>query len=477
MRLRLLAGAVVWIVLSVLLAGWSLAQMFRQHATTQFHNELTLHLNQLTAAFALDEDGQAGLTADLSDPRLAQPLSGLFWQIDRLDDQGRTTQSAVLRSRSLWDQTLPAPPEAARHAPDDYFYPGTLPDVALHVLARTLHLDTEAEAGEETETRWRLSIAADQQLLQAPIARFTHMLVIALGLLALGMSVAALGLVLGGLRPLALLRRRLMDVADGRSPQINGAFPAEIQPLVNEFNTVLAINTEIVQRARSQAGNLAHAVKTPLTILDNAARVNGKFDKKPNENPDDALRQLIIEQVQLARQQIDYHLARARVAATAQASGMRTPLATVLPALARTMRRLYAERSLDISIPALPERPDETGDLAFKGEAQDLHEMLGNLLDNACKWARGRVVVTVDVQKTGQDKRQLILHVDDDGAGLPDQEIQAAFHRGVRLDEQRPGSGLGLSIAAEMAGLYQGSIHASASPLGGLRMTLVLPTC
>lgn len=450
LRWRLLAGVFAWIALSVALAGWGLDRLFREHATRQFRQELSLHLDQLTAAFALDGQGQAQLLVPLSDPRLTQPLSGLYWQIDQIDEQGQAVQTAVLRSRSLWDQALPPPPGDTHSALDGSYYeaePRNMP--ALLVLSRVIRTESERYGARN----WRLLVAADQQALSAPISRFTNMLVVALGLLALGMSLAAVGLVTGVLRPLSRLRRSLANVHEGRAARIEGRFPKEIQPLVDEFNDVLSANMDIVQRARTQAGNLAHAVKTPLAILDNAARA------EPNP-----LGQLVGEQVSVARRQIDYHLARARAVAAAQAGGLRTPLNQVLQAMARTMRRLHADRQLEIRVPELPDS------LVFRGEEQDLHEMLGNLLDNACKWAHSTVIVSV------QERPGLVtLHVDDDGPGLAAGDIEAAFQRGVRLDERKPGSGLGLSIVAEIAGLYQGDVQASVAPQGGLRMTLSLP--
>jgi len=235
---------------------------------------------------------------------------------------------------------------------------------------------------------------------------------------------------------------------------------------VDEFNAVLTRNADMVQRARTQAGNLAHAVKTPLAILENAAH-----GEAATHSEADALRRLVGEQVELARRHIDWHLAHARAAAAGQASGTRTPLTEALPPLIRTMRRLYASRALDIQLKT-------PGDLAVKGEAQDVQEMLGNLLDNACKWARHSVVVTAHCaprSDSAPGTAQVTLDVDDDGPGLSAPDVARAFERGVRLDERQPGAGLGLSIVAEMAALYQGSIEASASPLGGLRMRLRLP--
>ena len=239
----------------------------------------------------------------------------------------------------------------------------------------------------------------------------------------------------------------------GAAGQLEGRFPNELQPLVNEFNHVLQENADMVQRARTQAGNLAHAVHTPLSILANAAA-----------REDTPLAQLVQEQVSTARRQVDYHLARARAAAAVRATGLRTPVLPPVQALLRTMQRLHAARALSFEL------APQAQDLAFRGEEQDLYELLGNLIDNAGKSARQRVVV--DVQWS---QGQLCLTVDDDGPGIPEAERQHMFERGVQLDEQRPGSGLGLDIVRTLAETYGGSVKAQASPLGGARLHLCLP--
>ncbi|MBS0404646.1 MAG: GHKL domain-containing protein, partial [Proteobacteria bacterium] len=216
---------------------------------------------------------------------------------------------------------------------------------------------------------------------------------------------------------------------------------------------VLAENADMVQRARTQAGNLAHAVHTPLTILANAA-----------DGEATPLARLVQEQVASARRQVDYHLARARAAAAVRATGLRTPVLEPLRALLRTMTRLHGARGLSFEL------AEGTPDLAFRGEAQDLYELLGNLIDNAGKWARTRVVV--DVRRDGE---QLCFTVDDDGPGIPEDERQRMFERGVQLDERRPGSGLGLDIVRALADSYGGSVQALPSPLGGARLRLCLP--
>jgi len=447
LRLRLLAGTLAWILLSVALAGWGLASLFRQHITQQLQAELALHLNQLTAAVNIGPDGRPVVAPPLSDPRLEQPLSGLYWQIDRLADGSRPAAIGVARSRSLWDQTLDLPLQDT--GAGDRFH-----DVAgpagrkVAVLARIL------KPAEEDAAPLRLLVAADRAVLAEPIGRFNHMLAIALGALAAGLTIAAIVQVVIGLQPLARLRRQLAAQNAGDISRIEGRFPSEIQPLVDDFNKVLEMNAGIVQRARTQAGNLAHAVKTPLTILANGAA-----------RDDNALAALVREQVGLANRQIDHHLARARAAAASGAADGRTPLRDTAEGLLRVMRRLYARRDLRI------ETADFPPDLMFRGEQQDLQEMLGNLLDNACKWASGRVLITAE--RIGPAR--LLLQVDDDGPGIEDHERERIFLRGVRMDEQRPGSGLGLDIVRDLAGTYGGDVRAQRSPLGGLRVSLWLP--
>jgi signal transduction histidine kinase len=444
LRFRLLLGTLVWIVASIVVAGWGLGNMFRQHVAAQFHAELRTHLDQLTAQLVLDVQGQPTLTMPLSDPRLNAPFAGLYWQIDRLAGTGTRATGAVMRSRSLWDQVL--------HVPVDLPASG---DVHQHRIAgpqgemlgmveRTVHLD---------DLSLRLIVAADEGLMIEPVARFNRELWLALGVLGFGLGVAALIQVLVGLAPLRKLRDALARVHGGEAQRMEGTFPAEITPLVDEFNTVLARNAEVVERARTHAGNLAHALKTPLSVLANAAG-----DKQ------DALARLVATQVESARKQVDYHLARAQAAAAARLPGARTPLGPVVDGLVRTMRRIHAARNLKLVVRPIPEN------VAFRGEEQDLQEMLGNLLDNACKWASHRVEVDAAVEQDG-----LVLRIDDDGKGVAAAQREAMLRRGVRADQQVPGSGLGLAIVDDLAGMYGGQVELADSPLGGLRAILKLP--
>lgn len=447
LRLRLLLGTLVWILGSIGLTGWLLNSLFSQHLSRQFHAELQTHLNQLAANLEIDEGGQAVISQPLSDPRLVRPYSGLYWQVDRLAEGSRPAAVAVLRSRSLWDQALTVPDD---HPADGEVHqhgltgPHGTPLLMIERLQRPL---------EPPGQPVRLIVAADEALLGEPLQRFRGMLLAALGLLAAGLVGAAIVQVRSGLRPLNRLRDELGQLRDGRRAALGGHYPSEVQPVVDELNAVLARNAEFVERARSQAGNLAHAVKTPLSVMANAAAGEAG-----------PLAELVVSQVVLARQQIDHHLARARAAAAAQLSGQRCQLRPAVDGLLRVMQRLCAGRDLQIAVASCP------APLVFRGEAQDLQEMLGNLLDNAGKWATRRIAVSAAAVGN-----ELCIDVDDDGPGIAAGQRAALLQRGRRGDEQMPGSGLGLAIVDDLARLYGGRLELLAAPLGGLRARLWLP--
>ena len=450
LRVRLLAGTLVWIVASIAVAGWGLSSLFHRHVAQQFHAELKTHLDQLAAAVVLKADGMPALANALSDPRLSKPYSGLYWQIDRVAAAGAPAAPGLLRSRSLWDGLLRVPADVVTDgAIHLHRVPG--PDgAAVGLVERTVMLEGAPDAAPIT---LRLLVAADEQLMVAPVARFSGQLWLALGMLALGLVVAAVVQVAVGLAPLQRLRRALARVRDGQTQQLDGEFPVEIQPLVNEFNSVLGQNAEIVVRARTQAGNLAHALKTPLTVLANAAAAQ-----------DSELAHLVREQVDAAGRQVSAHLSRARAAGAASVPGTRTSLRPVVDGLVRVMGRVHAARQIDLKVPQM-----DLG-LVFRGEAQDLQEMLGNLLDNACKWARKHV----ELRATRAGDRLLIV-IDDDGPGIAAQRRDAVLQRGTRDDERVPGSGLGLGIVDDLARLYGGQLELTNSPLGGLRVQLSVP--
>lgn len=442
---RLLIGALLWVLCSLVAAGLLLTQLFKQHIEQQLYKELNVHALQLISQMEQDSNDELMVRTTLSDPRFEQPLSGLYWQI-----QAQAQPAPLLHSRSLWDESLNLPPLDIETEFKEQITDPLLGQ--LYVLGRSVAL-----LDSDSEPRYQVWVAAQSEVILEPLQRFTRMLVLALVLLGSVLVVGVWWQLRLGLRPLHQLRVQLALVHDGKTETIGGQYPQEIQPLVSEFNRVLHSNAEVVQRARTQAGNLAHAIKTPLAVLANAAK-----------NEDSDLARLVQSQVITAQQQVDYHLSRARVAAAVKTVGRRTLLAPAIASLVQILKQAYSAKAMTVTTQFAE------AELYFKGEDQDLHEMLGNVLDNAFKWAQ---VVQIRARRFVEpDGRSwLEIVVDDDGQGLSPEQCITVFKRGVRADEIAPGSGLGLAIVADLVQLYGGRVNATRSDLGGLRVTLWLP--
>ncbi|MCW5634630.1 MAG: ATP-binding protein [Rubrivivax sp.] len=460
LRWRLLAATLAALLLALVLAGLVLAGLFRGHVLRQSVALLTTQLDQVTARLEFNADGRPGLDADsLSDPRWSRPQSGLYWQVDRAGDDGHAApERGVLRSRSLWD--------AALHLPADALADG---EVHVHELAGPrgeplLVVERTVRRGAEGAGRWRLAVAADLGETEAAVRRFNGVLALSLASLLVLLAAAAWAQVSVGLAPLRALQRSLADVRDGRAPRLHEGVPAEVQPLVDDFNTVLERNAELVRRARTQAGDLAHALKTPLAVLQQAAATAARAEDGAAE-----LARLVHEQAGLAQRQVERHLARARAAAAAQGlPGVRTAVAPVLAALVRVMCKVHAARALAIDVSVVDER------CTFAGEAEDLHEIVGNVLDNACRWARHRVRIVAGPE-AGSVPARIRIDIADDGPGIAEDRREAALARGTRLDESMPGSGLGLSIARDLVELYGGTLVLLGEPPAGLSVRIRLP--
>lgn len=455
LRFRLLVATLVALTLALLLAGVLLSGLFRDHVMRQFEAALTQQLDQVTARLEFDAAGQPLIDPQsLSDPRWQKPYSGLYWQLDRTTADGMS-RAGVLRSRSLWDTSLSL-------LVDD------LADGAVHVHqgkgpldAPLLILERKIRIAEQPDARWRIVVAADMHEVTGAVSSFNGVMAASLAVLLVLLVLAALAQGAVGLAPLRAMQRALTDVHEGRTQRLQGRFPTEVQPLIDDFNDVLDRNTEVVARARTQAGNLAHALKTPLSVLEQAAAAALAAH-------DSELARLVKEQIGLSRRHIDWHLARARVAATQRLPGQRTALKPVLAGLVRVMERVHASRSIAITVQA-SDTP-----LFFAGEEQDLQEMLGNLLDNACKWAGSTVTVHAECV-VGSEPPQLTVYIEDDGPGIDARDLALVGARGLRLDESVPGTGLGLAIVQDLVGLYGGALTLQPASGGGLRATLRLP--
>jgi signal transduction histidine kinase len=307
--------------------------------------------------------------------------------------------------------------------------------------------------------QYRYIVSGNLTEADVTLRRFRSTLALALTLLGAGLVGATFFQVRYGLRPLRQIEEGLGAIRSGKAMRLEGDLPAEILPLQRELNALIKSNHEVIERARTHVGNLAHALKTPISVLTNEARSDtSPFGRK------------VAEQVGIMRDQVQHHLDRARMVARTGTLGDVTEVKPVIDALTRVLAKIHGEKGLQLVATC-----DDK--LSFQGEKQDLEEMLGNLLDNACKWARSRVEVRAARGPEGKrgEPRMVVLSVEDDGPGLSDAERKLARQRGKRLDETKPGSGLGLSIVSELVGLYSGQFDLDRSELGGLKARLRLP--
>ena len=451
---RLFAAASVWALVVLPVTAFVLISVYRGAVERGFDTRLNVYLTNLVADIAAAKSGTAATPPSLGDPLFTLPLSGWYWQITPLGSGSHSLQT----SDSLLDQRLVLPSrtgiEADANQTRRAYVAG--PDrQRLRILEREITLN---ERGAVT-TILSIAVTGDSAEIETTIGEFRTLLVLALTILGLGLVLATYFQVRFGLRPLHAIGRGLAAIRSGEAERLEGELPTEIVPLQSELNALIQSNRAIVERARTHVGNLAHALKTPLSVITNeAAGKKSAFASK------------IGEQAELMRDQIDHHLNRASMAARSGVIGSQTAMRPVIEALIRTLGRIHEERGLTLAH-SCPE------DVMFPGEKHDLEEMIGNLLDNACKWARSEVELSVSLRADTDAARTstLVITVDDDGPGLPKRERLAAIKRGRRLDVTKPGSGLGLSIVSELAHLYQGRFSLDKSAKGGLRARLELP--
>ena len=422
---RLILGAGAWVVLALGIGGWVLSHAFADSAEQAFVRRLDTHLRALLAVVEPENGNPITVGRPAGEPRFEQPYSGWYWQVSDGADIN-------VRSRSLWDFALPMAADGMAGSIQMHRESGPRGQI-LEVMERDLLLD-------EGGRRLHVAVAGDRAEVEEEIRRFRLLLALSLGGLGLGLLAAVAVQVSYGLRPLRRLEDELDQLTHGAG-RLDGAYPREIAPLVEAMNRVLEHDDRLIRHARNHLGNLAHALKTPLAVL------RAECGAIPGVAP----------QVERVSRLIDLHLARAgSEASSSRAMGRRVPLAPLLADLDGALRKVYAERRLDITIDSPPEAD-------FAGEPDDLAEMVGNLMDNACKWAATRVRVSA---------RRGMIRVEDDGPGLTAEQAEAAARRGIRLDESVPGSGLGLAIVADLAALGGLKLGFDRSPWGGLAVSL-----
>ena len=445
-----LVGRLVWLA-----AAWSLVvlavtltlltSIFYASSLNRFDEGLKETAEGLYAGAVVD---QGQVTAPpLGDARTARVYSGKYWELAEVVG-GRLHALPLARSRSLWDSDLPGPPDLSRLT-----LGATVRYDAIGPQHEPLRVVALARGLSGLQTPVVFMAAEDRSPVNHDVRNFA-IRTAALLVIAGGLLIAAVILqVRVGLKPLFDLRREVMQVRKGRAERVAGRYPAELEPLAQELNALVAHNQEVVDRQRTHVGNLAHALKTPLSVmLAEASHAPGP------------LADLVVRQAETMRTQVDHHLRRARTAARAQGSRDRTQVAPTLEELGRTLERIFEEKRVMIDWTA-------DDDLAFQGERQDLLEIAGNVMENACKWCRRAVFVAAEPVS---DERWLLV-LEDDGPGLPDDRRGEVLKRGARLDESAPGSGLGLSIVDELVRAYAGRIELGQSEHGGLKVSIELP--
>lgn len=436
LRGRLVAIALIWCGLFLSATGFSLQTMMRNYWQEAEADSLRLQLYDLLARLEVQHSGLPAVTEPMADPRYRQPYSGYYWQLE-LGEQ------IVSRSRSLWDTNLKSHGLKSAFGDPDLFLGRGPNHEPLLIMTRNVLLPG-------SDRVFTLVMAKDSTALTETLRKTRIGLFLGLGFAATGLLLGFTFQIVYGLRPLHLLRRELVRVHQGHQEGFRLRYPLEIQPLVEDINRLLHHYGELLQRARAHTGNLAHALKTPLSIMRN------QLTQLPPEE-----QAAMLEQLDKIQRHIDYHLGKARVTGAAKVLGVSTPVRARVEYICRAFSRLYPGRELDLQVPAT---------LAVGVEEQDFDEMVGNLLENAYKWSAGRLRVS-----SAELGGWISLRIEDDGPGMTEDQIARAVLRGVRLDEKVPGSGLGLNIVSDLAEAYRGSLIMGRAELGGLAASLSLP--
>ncbi|MFV0297293.1 MAG: ATP-binding protein [Hyphomicrobiaceae bacterium] len=442
LKTRLISAAALWIVIGLVLAGVLLSAIFRQHVTVQFYDELHVHLKELERLVHTSPDGLR-LDRPLSDPRYEEANSGYYWEIKK-------GSQVLARSASLAGPVLPLPNDQHSDVGVHHYH--------IHGPTGALLVAEKSVWPTASAAPLQFAIGTDKRHLDGVIAGFNLMLFWSLGAFAATMILASVALIAFALNPLKQLQTALAHVRSGETQQLAGRFPLEVQPLVDELNGLLDSTAQLVQRARTQAGNMAHGLKTSLAILtDEAATLKSQGVTRTADT--------LMTQCRRMQAHIDYQIARARAVAMRSVPGTIASGAKVAGDIMSALRRLHADRNLTCTV-------DLADDLTVAVDPQDLSEMLANLADNACIYARAQVKIR---QAEPTRPGFIAIVIEDDGPGLPPEAYEAVFIVGERWDSRKPGSGLGLTIVRDLARLYGGDVALGRSGLGGLEVVLLLP--
>lgn len=422
-RLFLLSS--IWAIISIAAVAFFISSGYRDNSERRLQELLTANLYALMANVEPSETGKLIGSPDLRDARFLKFQSGFYWSVTEIKKPTNRLASASLADEKI-SQKL--------NVDFDENFEKTF-TTTDKVGNRLLGVEAQVFLGEGDDV-FSFQITGNKESLNSDVREFTKQILLLLFLFALGFILVSFFLVRFGLAPLREVSNRLSDIREGKADSLKGNFPAEIQPLVDEANSLIHSNNIVVERARTQVGNLAHSLKTPLAVLKNEAG-----NAKPK------IRHLIEGQIEQMQSQIQAYLDRARIAARVGSVTSRTQVVPVVDRLVRVMNKLNPHLIFSVVENA------NTDKLVFAGEQQDLEEMLGNLLENAGKFANQKVSILLL-----EEDNQLVICVEDDGSGLSESESEIALSRGGRIDETKPGSGLGLSIVKDIANEYGGTI-------------------
>ncbi|WP_352678668.1 ATP-binding protein [Mesorhizobium sp. M0618] len=444
---RVIAFSTVWAIVTLVVIFTLITTLYRQASERGFDSLLSAHLFNLIGSIGISDSGALTGAPDLGDLRFSEPNSGWYWSVEPASEgvHGDLHSSSMLKN-------IPSPSVAdvPFNASFQRSYPTEgIDGEQLEVFESEFVLDSKNRAA-------RFRVMGNQSELEQEIATFQRRLLTYLSLFGVGMIAINAIAILLGLQPLRRVRNALAMVREGTAQRLDGQFPAEIEPLANETNALIENNRRIVERSRTQVGNLAHSLKTPLAVLLNEGRALGG-----------AKGQLIAEQAASMQKQVEHYLQRARVAAQRDSVVYRTPVTPLVQRMVRVMQKLNPRTNLSLSLSAT--------EIVFAGEREDLEELLGNLLENAMKWAKSAVQVSV-VPLTGKDDPAGLfeISIEDDGPGIPEDKAREALKRGRRLDETKPGTGLGLAIVADLVNEYGGVLALERSGMGGLKAVVRL---
>src|SRR4030088_99606 len=421
---RLFLSATAWVVVILFITGIVLSSVYRDATERAFDRRLNLYLRTIIAEVATP-DSTPDQFQSLGEPLFELPLSGWYWQVTRTD----TEKTEVRSSRSAWDKKLP---KLEDHGADltaagiRLGYIDGPEGQNLRMVERPVDLGADG--------KFLVSVAGDGREVFDETRSFDYYLGGTFVALSIVLVLTTIFQVRFGLAPLKRISESIADIRSGRAERLEGEFPVEIAPLARETNALIDANREIVERARTHVGNLAHAIKTPLSVIVNEASAHGV----------DPFATKVLEQADLMRDQVAHHLERARIAARLTIIGTVTEVAPAIDALRRTMEKIHRGRGIAIAVDADPAAK-------FRGERQDLEEMAGNLVDNACKWAVSQVFIEVLVEQPAGAGPMLRILVDDDGRGLSAAERAQVSSRCHGLDGAKSGCGLGLSIVVDLA--------------------------